>query len=118
LRRRARGTTRTGTGFAQCGGVDFDRPFSSKNGVDKVDVDPQQGVVSAFLARTRPTLLTTTEKRVEDVAHRTETVHPALATLAAHVIAAALFRVAQNVECVRDELETLRRVVRRVHVGV
>jgi hypothetical protein len=118
LRRRARGTTRTGTGFTQRGGVDFDRPLSPKNGVDKVNLDPQQGIVSAFLARTRSALLTATEKRIEHVAHRTETGHPTLATLATHVIVAALFRVAQNVERVRDELETFRRVVRRVHIGV
>jgi hypothetical protein len=118
LRRRPGRAARAGARLAQRGGVDLDRTLSSENGVDEVNLDPKQGVISAFLARTRSALLPATEERVENVAHRTETGHTTLSTLATHVIVSTLLGVTEDVERVCDELEPIRRVLRRVDVGV
>jgi hypothetical protein len=62
--------------------------------------------------------LVTAKESVEHVTHRPESGHSAEPALPTLVVVLALLGVTENIERVRDELETLGRILRGVDVGV
>jgi len=106
------------TAAAEHGRVHADLALRAEDHLAKLDIHANHRVIPALRARTRPALPAAEalpEEGLEDVA---EAACATARLTAAHVVALTLARVAQHVVCVRYALETLRRLLARVHVGV
>ncbi len=97
----------------------------AEDDVREVERHADERILAPLAPRTRTlpataAALRTAEEGLEDVAEATESARsaPAERVVAAAVVLTAFFGVAQHVVRVRDELEALRRIRSRIHVGV
>ncbi len=104
------------TRFADNSGVHFKGLSNTEDDVFQIDIHANEGVLTAFLARTGPPLASALAKeRLKDVPKRTKTAETSLAT---HVEIRALLRVGENVVSVGDKFEALLGVLRVIDIGV